>query len=204
MKGLFHRRTPDDQPIRLVVGLGNPGSEYERTRHNVGFMVLDELASRLGVTSWRVKDKARQALVTREHVVLVEPQAFMNLSGAPTRLIASWYKTPSENVLVVSDDIDLPFGKLRMRPSGGHGGHNGLRSIIATMGEQFPRLRVGVGRPEHDSIDHVLSPFHTEERELLPAIISAAAYTVQLWLADGLEAAMQFANTWTPTPVERY
>jgi PTH1 family peptidyl-tRNA hydrolase len=197
MAGIFRRKNSDDQPIRLVVGLGNPGKEYAATRHNVGFMVVDEVARRLDVGSWRTKDKARQALVARERVLLVEPLTFMNLSGAPTRVIASWYRTPPDRVLVVSDDMDLPFGKLRMRPSGGHGGHNGLRSIIATMGDQFPRLRIGVGRPEYDSVDHVLSPFVAQERAQLPALIAAGADGVQLWLDNGLEAAMQFVNTWS-------
>ena len=120
----------------------------------------------------------------------------MNLSGTPVRLISSWYRTPPVSVLVVSDDIDLPFGKLRMRPNGGHGGHNGLRSIIATIGEEFPRLRVGVGRPEYDSVDHVLGPFSDEQQRELPAIIAAAADGVELWLNEGIEAAMRFVNTW--------
>jgi peptidyl-tRNA hydrolase, PTH1 family len=102
-------------------------------------------------------------------------------------------------VLVVSDDMDLPFGKLRMRPSGGHGGHNGLRSVIATIGEDFPRLRVGLGRPEFDSVDHVLSQFNDDERRALPEIVSAAAEGAILWIDEGLEAAMRFVNTWAPT-----
>jgi PTH1 family peptidyl-tRNA hydrolase len=101
---------------------------------------------------------------------------------------------PPNDVLVVSDDMDLPFGKLRMRQSGGHGGHNGLRSIIATIGEDFPRIRVGVGRPEYDSIDHVLGPFNQEERDALPAIITAAADGVVLWIGGDVEAAMRFVN----------
>jgi PTH1 family peptidyl-tRNA hydrolase len=121
----------------------------------------------------------------------------MNLSGTPVRLISSWYRTPPSSVLVISDDMDLPFGKLRMRPTGGHGGQNGLRSIIATIGEGFPRIRVGVGRPERDSIDHVLSPFKGDELRDLPAVIAAAADGVELWLDAGLERAMQFLNTWS-------
>lgn len=182
--------------MRLVVGLGNPGREYEATRHNVGFMVVEELARRWGVDGWRTKDRARQLLVAREDALLVEPQSFMNLSGAPVRVIASWYRTEPEDVLVISDDMDLAFGRLRMRPSGGHGGHNGLRSIIGTMTDRFPRLRVGVGRPERESIEHVLSPFAKEERISLPVVIEAAADGVEAWLRDGIEAAMQRVNTW--------
>lgn len=183
---------------RLVVGLGNPGKEYERTRHNVGFMVVDEVARRFGVTSWKTKDNAKQFYDSQRRVVLVEPQSYMNLSGAPTRVVASWYRTAPQAVLVVVDEMDIPFGQLRMRPSGGHGGHNGLRSMIATMTDQFPRLRVGVGRPQHDTIDHVLSPFSAVEQETLPHVVDAAADTVELWLNDGLEKAMQFSNTWKP------
>ncbi|HEY9086102.1 MAG TPA: aminoacyl-tRNA hydrolase [Candidatus Tyrphobacter sp.] len=184
-------------PPRIVVGLGNPGREYERTRHNLGFMVVDEIGTRLGVEKWKRKDSARQTYDASRGVVLVEPTSFMNLSGAPVRLISSWYRTPPEGVLVVADDIDLPFGTLRARAFGGHGGHNGLRSVIATIGEGFPRLRIGVGRPkDDDAVDHVLAPFDASERAALPAIIGAAADAVQLWLGDGIDAAMRFANTW--------
>ena len=160
-------------------------------------MVVDEVARRMNLSSWKTKDSARQIYDSQRRVVLVEPTSFMNLSGTPVRLISSWYRTPPENVLVVVDDMDLPFGSLRMRPFGGHGGHNGLRSIIATIGDRFPRLRVGVSRPEYDSIDHVLSPFTKEESAQLPAILDAAADTVGYWLDDGLEKAMQYANNWT-------
>jgi PTH1 family peptidyl-tRNA hydrolase len=184
------------QPPKLIVGLGNPGKEYERTRHNAGFMVVDELARRFNLSSWRSKDSARQIFDNARGVVLVEPTSFMNLSGTPVRLISSWYKTPPEEVLVIVDEMDLPFGSLRMRPFGGHGGHNGLRSIIATIGDRFPRLRVGVGRPQYDTIDHVLSPFSAEEAAQLPKILDAAAQGAQLWLDEGVERAMQFVNNW--------
>ena len=159
-------------------------------------MVVDEVARRYGITNWKKKDSAEQAYDSARRVVFVKPTSFMNLSGSPVKLISSWYRTPPENVLVVVDEMDLPFGRLRMRPFGGHGGHNGLRSIIATIGDQFPRLRVGVGRPQFDSVDHVLSPFDSAERQKLPAVIDAAAKTVELWLGDDFDAAMRFANTW--------
>jgi PTH1 family peptidyl-tRNA hydrolase len=186
-------------PPRLVVGLGNPGAEYAATRHNVGFMVLDEIARRCNVTTWKKKDAALQATCAARRTVLVKPLSFMNLSGTPVRLISSWYRTPPEGVLVIGDDMDLPFGKLRMRAAGGHGGHNGLRSIIATIGEGFPRLRVGVGRPQFDSIDHVLSSFNESERRSLPQIVDAATQGALLWIDDGLEAAMRYVNAWHPT-----
>ena len=142
-------------------------------------MVVDEVARRYGITEWKKKDGAQQASDAAHGVVFVKPTSFMNLSGTPVRLISSWYRTPPDGVLVVSDDMDLPFGKLRMRPFGGHGGHNGLRSIIATIGDGFPRMRVGVGRPEYDGVDHVLGQFTEEERRALPAIVGAAADGVE-------------------------
>jgi peptidyl-tRNA hydrolase, PTH1 family len=184
------------RPPRLIVGLGNPGKEYERTRHNAGFMVVDEIARRMNLSSWKTKDSARQIYDSQRRVVLVEPTSYMNLSGTPVRLISSWYRTPPQDVLVIVDDMDLPFGKLRMRPFGGHGGHNGLRSIIATIGEGFPRLRIGVNRPEFASIDHVLSPFSKEEAAHLPSVIGAAADAAGYWLEESLERAMQYANNW--------
>jgi peptidyl-tRNA hydrolase, PTH1 family len=162
-------------------------------------MVVDEAARRAGLTAWKKRDSAEQAVDSARGIVFVKPTTFMNLSGTPVRLISSWYRTPPSDVLVVSDDMDLPFGKLRMRPNGGHGGHNGLRSIIATIGDEFPRIRVGVGRPEFDSVDHVLGPFSEDERRGLPAVVVAAADGVQLWIDEGLEAAMRFINTWAPT-----
>ncbi len=161
-------------------------------------MVVDEVARRHGVTKWKKKDGAQQAADAAHGVIFIKPVTFMNLSGTPVRLISSWYRTPPEGVLVVSDDMDLPFGKLRMRPAGGHGGHNGLRSIIATIGESFPRIRVGLGRPEYDGVDHVLGRFHEDEGRALPAIVGAAADGVQRWIEEGIEPAMQFVNTWGP------
>jgi PTH1 family peptidyl-tRNA hydrolase len=160
-------------------------------------MVVDEVARRYGVANWRRRDSAAQAIDTKRHVVFVKPTSFMNLSGTPVRLISSWYRVAPENVLVVSDDMDLPFGKLRMRRGGGHGGHNGLRSIIATIGEDFPRIRVGVGRPEFNSVDHVLGEFTMEQHPALPEILSAAADGVELWVDGDVEAAMRFVNSYS-------
>jgi peptidyl-tRNA hydrolase, PTH1 family len=178
----------------MIAGLGNPGRKYERTRHNVGFLVVDELSRRLSIANWKTKDAARQAYDSNRKIVLVQPQSYMNNSGVPIRILASWYRTPPEALLVIYDEMDLPFGKIRMRPFGGHGGHNGMRSIIATMGEGFARIRVGVGRPQYDSIDHVLSPFSADETAKLPDIIDAAARGAELWLDEGIESAMQFVN----------
>jgi PTH1 family peptidyl-tRNA hydrolase len=159
-------------------------------------MVLDEIARRCNVTTWKKKDAAFQAMDARHRAVFVKPVSFMNLSGTPVRLISTWYRTPPEGVLVIGDDMDLPFGKLRMRAAGGHGGHNGLRSIIATIGDGFPRLRVGVGRPEFDSIDHVLGAFNENERKVLPQVVDAATQGALLWLDENLEAAMRYVNGW--------
>ena len=159
-------------------------------------MVVDRLAQRYGIASWKTKDSARQSYDSQRRLVLVEPTSYMNLSGTPVRLISSWYRTPPEDVLVIVDEMDLPFGALRMRPFGGHGGHNGLRSIIATIGDRFPRLRVGVGRPQYDTIDHVLSPFAAEESAKLPDVLDAAAEGADLWLNHGMERAMQYINNW--------
>jgi PTH1 family peptidyl-tRNA hydrolase len=182
-----------------VAGLGNPGKEYAATRHNAGFLVVDEVARRFSISGWKKKDSAEQIFDASRRVVLVKPTSFMNLSGTPLRLISSWYRTPPEDVLVIADDMDLPFGRLRLRPFGGHGGHNGLRSAIATIGDRFPRLRVGVSRPEHQSIDHVLGSFTPSERAELPDIINAAADGVELWLTQGIDAAMRSVNTWGKT-----
>ncbi|MBV8727446.1 MAG: aminoacyl-tRNA hydrolase [Candidatus Eremiobacteraeota bacterium] len=175
--------------------MGNPGREYAHTRHNVGFAVIEELARRLHVASWKKKDSARQAVDSERRAVLVQPLSYMNRSGVPVRLISAWYRTPPEGILVICDDLDLPFGTLRMRPHGGHGGNNGLRSIIATIGENFPRIRIGIGRPQFDSVDHVLSEFSSDEVKLLVLIIDAATEGTQRWLDEGTEAAMQFVNT---------
>ena len=131
-------------------------------------------------------------------LLLAKPQTFMNNSGSPLRIVASWYKVPPESLLVISDDLDLPFGKLRMRRSGSSGGHNGLKSIITYFGEEFPRLRVGIGR-DHDgeAIGRVLGKFSEVEQAALPAIIGAGADAVERWIDAGVEPAMQFANSWT-------
>lgn len=147
------------------------------------------------MTSWRSKDRALQANVPAKSLVLVKPQSYMNESGTPIARIAGWWKTPPAGVLVVVDDLDLPFGKLRMRESGGSGGHNGLKSIIEVLGEDFPRLRIGIGR-DGDAIDHVLSSFTSDEERRLSKIVGVAADAVERWLDSGPVEAMNGVNAW--------
>ena len=161
-------------------------------------MALDELARRFALSNWKKKDDAQQIFDSGRQLVLVKPWSFMNTSGIPVRLIASWYKVPPEEILVIYDEMDIPFGSLRMRAKGGHGGHNGMRSIIGTCGENFPRIRAGVGRPENDSIDHLLSRFSPAEELQLPKLIDGAVDGAQKWLDAGIELAMQFVNTLRP------
>lgn len=166
-------------------------------------MAVDEVARRFGITHWRKKDSAEQAADMARRVVFVKPTSYMNLSGTPLRLISSWYKAAPEDVLVLVDEMDLPFGKLRMRQFGGHGGHNGLRSVIATIGDRFPRIRIGVGRPTHDdAIDHVLGGFSVDERRRWPDILSAVADGVVMWLSGDVDRAMRFINTWEQPKME--
>ncbi len=162
----------------------------------MGFRVVDELAARLGVSAWKTKDAAAQAYVAASGVVLVKPLSFMNDSGQPLGNAAAWWKTPPAEVLVVSDDLDLPFGRLRMRASGGSGGHNGLKSIIARFGEDFPRLRVGIGRGRADTIEYVLANFSNDEEAELGTLVGVAADGVERWLAGKPAEAIAYVNGW--------
>jgi peptidyl-tRNA hydrolase, PTH1 family len=183
----------------MIVGLGNPGSKYANTRHNVGFMVVDEIGRRLGIGpgDWKTKDRARQAQAGGRDLLLVEPQSYMNESGLPTRLVAAWFRIPAERILVVYDELDLPFGRLRVRDSGSSAGHNGMKSIISYFGLEIPRLRVGIGRDDGaEAIDRVLGTFNEREGSLLPLVVGAAADAALLWLDNGITAASNMANGW--------
>lgn len=189
---------------KVVVGLGNPGSEYAETRHNVGFMVLDELSRRSPATSAskRFRSVLRENRMNGEKVILVAPQTFMNLSGHAVREVMHWYHVPPEEMLVIVDDLNLPFGSLRMRHRGSAGGHNGLASIIEQTGSmEFPRLRLGIGRGGGASRAHVLSRFAPDERTELPGFIDKAADAAELWLRDGSILAMNAINR-TVEPAE--
>jgi PTH1 family peptidyl-tRNA hydrolase len=189
--------------VKVICGLGNPGERYRLTRHNVGFRVVDLLADRWGLTGQgKVRDGAAQLEVRLEEpperVLLVKPLRYMNLSGGVLR--AALRNAPvdtSQDLLVVTDDVDLPLGRLRLRREGSAGGHNGLRDIIAALGtSEFARLRVGIGRPgtSRATVDHVLSTFRTDEHELATEAIATAADAVERWLTEGIDAAMNEFN----------
>lgn len=184
--------------IRLVVGLGNPGRRYAKTRHNAGFMVVDELARRLGSRSWREERLASvtDVVLGGATLLLIKPQTFMNLSGHAVLAYGSRAKSEPESILVVADDLDIPFGRLRLRPGGSAGGHNGLRSVATELQtESFARLRVGIGRPaEGDPIDYVLAPFTPDETANMPAIVSAACEMAIAAVDLGMLAAMNRFN----------
>jgi peptidyl-tRNA hydrolase, PTH1 family len=186
--------------LKLIVGLGNPGQEYRDTRHNVGFMVADALVDR-----WRVRDQWREkfdallikTMVRDEPVIVVKPLTFMNLSGQAVAGLAGFYKIEPADVFVVTDDVALPLGRLRARREGGAGGHNGLKSIIQSLGMQaFPRMRVGVGRGDNrrDLADHVLGRFDADERDTVSAAVLRAADATEMFLSDGIERVMNAFN----------
>ena len=180
----------------LIVGLGNPGEKYEDTRHNVGFQVIDELAERQGKPVQRLKFKALTGLLTigGEKALVMKPVTYMNLSGEAVRPAADFYKLPPERILVISDDVALAAGRLRIRAKGSAGGHNGLKSIIQHLGtDQFPRIRVGVGEkphPDYDLADWVLGRPQGEDKKAIDAAVKRAADAVECILTQGLERGM--------------
>lgn len=179
----------------LVVGLGNPGARYVRTRHNIGFRVVEELARRHDATAWRSKFHARVSHAASLDALLVLPQTYMNDSGASVSAAAGFYKVLPQSALIVCDDIALPFGVLRLRREGSSGGHNGLKSIAHALGtEQYPRLRVGIGRSSADAIGVVLGAFTAAEEQGLPDVIDRAVAGIASFLRGGIEAAIALVN----------
>jgi PTH1 family peptidyl-tRNA hydrolase len=196
--------------MKIVVGLGNPGKQYEHTRHNVGWMVLDRLAERAG---WTGHARARDAAASVHgryqglDLMLVKPTTYMNMSGIAVREVLARQRAPLDDMLVVVDDFDLPLGRIRLRAEGSAGTHNGLRSIVGELSTQkFARLRVGIGEPSRAAIDHVLSGFTATERKLLDQVIEAAADAVEEWAREGPTRAANRWNAWSadlaplPTP----
>lgn len=184
--------------MKIVVGLGNPGSRYDGTRHNVGYAVVDRLAAgpRCGRFQSRFQAQIAELMEEDQKVLLVKPETFMNLSGRSVRQVMDFYQAALEDMLVVCDDINLPLGKLRFRARGTHGGHNGLRDIQCHLGTtEYARLRIGVGAPdEADAVDHVLGRFRPGERPVIDDALDTAAQAVGRWLHEGLEACMNQYN----------
>ena len=183
--------------MKVVVGLGNPGSRYQGTRHNVGFDVIDSLAAspHAGRFQSRFQAQVAELYEDGEKILLVKPETFMNLSGRSVRQVLDFFQAPMADLLVVCDDISLPLGKLRIRAKGTHGGHNGLRDIQNHLGGvEYARLRIGVDAPRDDAVDHVLGRFRPAERKAIEDAVSLAAQAVGVWARQGVEAAMNKYN----------
>lgn len=193
-------QTPTGPVAFLVVGLGNPGKEYLYTRHNTGFLTLDYIAERLSVTVNRAKFNAltADAVIGGNRVLLIKPQTYMNESGVAVRQAADFYKIPTEHIIVISDDVSLPVGMMRVRRSGSDGGQKGLRSIIAHLGsDKFPRLRIGVGEkphPDYPLADWVLSEFTKEEQKVLFDEFGTAMSGIEKMIAGDFDSAMMICN----------
>lgn len=191
----------------ILVGLGNPGDKYRDTRHNIGFHIIEAVSERHNITL--KQDKAflshlGRGKIAGQSVILLMPQTFMNRSGEAVARVSRYYHSPPPKILVIVDDTALAFGRIRYRPNGSAGTHNGLRSLVAELGStDFPRLRVGVGAPpaEWDLSDYVLGRFNPEENRVLPQLVSACADSVAYWLHHGSQKAMNQYNAWTlPSP----
>ncbi len=186
--------------MKMIVGLGNPGRKYEKTRHNVGWEALDRVAEATGirVNVNRYHGLTGMGIIEGEKVILVKPLTYMNLSGDCVQPLAAYYKIPPEDILVLCDDVNLPLGRLRFRKSGSAGGHNGLKSIIGRLGsDAFPRLRLGVGGPPEgiDLIEHVLMPFFGEDARKAEELEKTAAEAVLCFLKDGPDKVMNEYNS---------
>ena len=185
--------------MKMIAGLGNPGSEYARTKHNVGFMFLDALAEKLGADNWKTKYDAlvAEARIGTEKVLLVKPLTYMNESGRAVGPLMSWYKLAPEDLIVVHDDMDIPAGTIRIRRKGSAGGHNGMKSILYHVGdENFPRLRIGIGRPlpGWTVVKHVLAPFSEEDVPKIREAISYLLPALECVVTDGVDLAMNRYN----------
>lgn len=190
--------TKEDASMKLIAGLGNPGNEYDGTRHNVGFMVLDALADRFGTRLNRKKFNAiaEEAHVDGTKLLLLKPQQYMNRSGHAIATAAGFYKLAPADLLIVTDDMALETGRLRLRSKGSAGGHNGLKDIIARLGsDNFPRLRIGIGDKGHaNAADYVLSRFSADERPVIDKAVQTAVEVILCWIRDGIDVAMTRYN----------
>jgi peptidyl-tRNA hydrolase, PTH1 family len=198
LSSLFHKPEQSSDAF-LIIGLGNPGREYRENRHNAGFMVVDRICKELLITPGRVQSKS--ILATGQYaghkIYLAKPQTYMNLSGQSVSGLLHYYKIPIERLVVAHDDLDLPFGALRIRPGGGPGGQKGVGSIIQQLGtQQFARIRVGIGRPpgQMNPADYVLQDFSNQEKEVLALVLEKAAKSALTFIESGLEAAMNQFN----------
>jgi PTH1 family peptidyl-tRNA hydrolase len=186
-------------PVKLVVGLGNPGEQYQASRHNLGFLTIDHLAARHGISLQRRGFDAflGQGRIANEAVLLAKPQTFMNLSGVALEKLLAYFRTDFENLLVIHDDLDLPFQTVRLKKGGGSGGHKGLISISEHLGSSdFSRIRIGIGKPDRKGMveSYVLSPFTAEEQKELPTVIAAASEAASEIVKNGIESAMRIYN----------
>ncbi|HET9328989.1 MAG TPA: aminoacyl-tRNA hydrolase [Steroidobacteraceae bacterium] len=193
------------EPLKLIVGLGNPGTEYARTRHNAGFQFLEELAQRHGAvfrSEPRHRAELARARIGESDLWLLKPMSYMNHSGDPVRSIASFYKVPVESILVTYDELDFPSGVVRLRQGGGAAGHNGMRDVIAQMGDGFWRLRIGIGHPGDRAqvLDYVLGRPPAAEAQQIREALVAAADAVPVLLTDGAQIAMQRLHSRDPGP----
>ena len=191
-----------EPPPLLVVGLGNPGPNYARTRHNLGFLVVDRLADRIG-SKFKAHKRSGAEVATgrlrRRSVVLARPRSYMNESGRQVGPLAKFYSVPAGDIIVIHDDLDLDFGRIRLKLGGGEGGHNGLRSIATVLGSKdFHRVRIGIGRPpgRKDPAAFVLEPFAAAERDQVPTICERAADATELLIELGLESAQNVVHAW--------
>ena len=193
-------------PVKLIVGLGNPGAQYKGTRHNIGFAVIDEIARRASVGFESAPAEAVIAKWRRPDGValMAKPLTFMNLSGQAVGEIVRYFKIDAADLLIVVDEVQLPLGRLRARARGSAGGHNGLKSVIAHLGDEFPRLRIGVGRGEQqrDLADHVLSRFEKDEAAEVERMTARAADAAEMFITSGIEAVMNAYNGGDPATTE--
>ena len=201
LKKKAQRSDPNQEDSRyLIVGFGNPGRQYKCNRHNVGFMLVDNLAKRLGTTFSRMESRA---LVTKttyldKRLILAKPQTYMNLSGQAVASLVKFYKIPLENLMIAYDDVDLPLGTIRLRPMGGSAGQKGMRSTIERLGtEEFPRIRLGIDRPPGamQAADYVLQDFSKDEIEIVNHVIDRATDATLVFVTEGLDVAMNKYNT---------